>query len=227
MREQFHQQMNQLAETLVVEAKAAAKAMKGAAEALRDANLTKAEKVIDADRKIDLLERTVDEMGVSLLARQAPVASDLRTVVAALRLSATLERMGDLARHVAYVARGRYPNVAVQGDVHDLLVTMAEHAATVGEKVAILVDTRDLSLATQIVEEDDILDDLHAKSFQIVLDDTRDLTRQEIVDTILLGRYLERYGDHAVSVARRMNFLVKGLGNDGADPFAEVDLTEV
>ncbi|MFC5370843.1 phosphate signaling complex protein PhoU [Arcanobacterium bovis] len=227
MREQFYQQMNQLAETLVVEAKAAAKAMSGAAEALRDANLTKAEKVIDADRKIDLLERTVDEMGVSLLARQAPVASDLRIVVSALRLSATLERMGDLARHVAYIARGRYPDVAVPGDVHKLLVTMADHAAAVGKNVAELVETRDLSLAAQIVEEDDVLDDLHAKSFQIVLDDSQELTRQEIVDIVLLGRYLERYGDHAVSVARRMNFLVKGLGNDGSDPFAEVDLTEV
>lgn len=217
MREQFRLEMEQLTETLKLEAKAAAKAMVRASESLKDANLALAEKVIDADSKIDLLERELDEMGISMLARQAPVASDLRTVVSALRLSATLERMGDLARHVAYVARGRYPATAATGEVYDLLVKMSEHAARVGENVQRLVETQDLSIAELILEEDDILDDLHRQSFEYVLDDSIELTRQEIVDTVLLGRYLERYGDHAVSVAHRMRFLVTGMASDDHD----------
>ena len=214
VREIFRQEMQALSETLVIEAKEAARAIDRAAKSLKDANLALAEQVIDSDHSIDLLERNVDEMGISLLARQAPVASDLRTVVSALRLSATLERMGDLARHVAYVARGRYPETASTGKVYDLLVEMAEAAAKVGENVANLVETHDMELAKLIEADDDVLDELHRKSFDFVLDPEVDLTRQQIVDTVLLGRYLERFGDHGVSVARRMRFLVTGLQPD-------------
>ncbi|PKZ89175.1 phosphate transport system regulatory protein PhoU [Trueperella bernardiae] len=214
MREQFRQQMQELSDTLVLQAKAAAKAMNGAAASLTDANLALAERVIDADHSIDMLERNIDDMGISLLARQAPVAGDLRTVVSALRLSATLERMGDLARHVAYVARGRFPQAVVKGEVQQLFEKMATKAAEVGNLVAKLVETQDLSIATQIIADDDVLDDFHSRTFDYVLDDSLDLTRQEIVDIILLGRYLERFGDHGVSVAHRMRFLVTGMALD-------------
>ncbi|KTF04655.1 MULTISPECIES: phosphate signaling complex protein PhoU [Trueperella] len=214
MREQFRQQMQELSDTLVLQAKAAAKAMNGAAASLTDANLALAERVIDADHSIDMLERNIDDMGISLLARQAPVAGDLRTVVSALRLSATLERMGDLARHVAYVARGRFPQAVVKGEVQQLFEKMATKAAEVGNLVAKLVETQDLSIAAQIIADDDVLDDFHSRTFDYVLDDSLDLTRQEIVDIILLGRYLERFGDHGVSVAHRMRFLVTGMALD-------------
>ncbi|QTG75355.1 phosphate signaling complex protein PhoU [Trueperella pecoris] len=214
MREQFRQQMQELTDTLILQAQAASKAMNGAAASLKNANLALAERVIDADHSIDMLERNIDDMGISLLARQAPVAGDLRTVVSALRLSATLERMGDLARHVAYVARGRFPNTVVQGDVQGLFEQMADKAAEVGKLVAALVETADLTIADQIIRGDDVLDELHAKTFDIALDDSRDLSRQEVVDIILLGRYLERFGDHGVSVAHRMCFLVTGMEAD-------------
>ncbi|WP_300047885.1 phosphate signaling complex protein PhoU [Trueperella sp.] len=217
MREQFRQQMQELSDTLVLQAKAAAKAMSGAAASLKDANLALAERVIDADHSIDMLERNIDDMGISLLARQAPVAGDLRTVVSALRLSATLERMGDLARHVAYVARGRFPHAVVQGEVKDLFEEMATKAAEVGVLVARLVETQDLSIADRIIADDDVLDDLHTRTFDYVLDESLELTRQEIVDIILLGRYLERFGDHGVSVAHRMRFLVTGMALDAEE----------
>lgn len=211
MREQFRNEMHELYDTLIAETKGAARAMRLAAESFKDANLALAEQVIDADQKIDLLERNVDEMAISLLVRQAPVAKDLRTVASAMRLSSTIERMGDLARHVAYVARGRYPSTAVQGPVYELLTAMADQAAVVGEKVAKLVETKDIGLAHEILADDDTLDDLHRKSFDYVLDPGIELTRQEIVDIILLGRYLERYGDQAVNVATRMKFLITGM----------------
>nr|WP_223147002.1 phosphate signaling complex protein PhoU [Flaviflexus equikiangi] len=203
--------MQQLGDDLLKQGREAARSMERATESLKDANIALAEQVIDADKRIDALERNLDEMGISLLARQAPVAADLRTVVSVLRISSTLERMGDLARHVAYVARGRYPERVNSGPVYELLVSMAEHATVVGQRVAELLDTHDLSLAERIEEEDNILDALHQQSFGLVLDESLDLSRQELIDTVLLSRYMERFGDHGVSIARRITFLVTGV----------------
>jgi phosphate transport system protein len=210
MREIFKQEMEQLGDDLVTMAKHMASAIEKATLALETADLVLAEEVIDADRKIDEIERSLDEQGVSLLARQQPVATDLRIVVSALRLSATIERMGDLARHVAYVARGRYPEVAATGRTREILHQMGQQAVKVGSQVVEILDSRDLNLAERIEADDDVLDKLHRESFQVVLDDDEQLTRQQLVDAVLLGRYLERFGDHGVSVARRISFLVTG-----------------
>ncbi|WP_124039962.1 phosphate signaling complex protein PhoU [Neoactinobaculum massilliense] len=211
MREEFRREMNTLERTLAQEARSAAKAMKRAASSLEDPNLALAESVIDADINIDNLQRDADEMALSLLARQAPVAGDLRVVVTALRISNSLERMGDLARHVAYIARGRFPERAAEGEGYQLLVRMAKQAATVGERIAQLVESQDIAQAREIEEQDEVLDEMHRKSFEIALDESNGLSRQELVDVVLLGRFLERYGDHGVSVARNMYFLVTGL----------------
>src|SRR5699024_2808133 len=149
-----------------------------------------------ADDRIDELDRQLNEQGVALLALQAPVSRDLRQVISALRLSSTLERMGDLAQHVAMVARGRFPDRVVGGKAHDVLIAMADEAVRVSDDVVDLVVNVDLETARRIEEKDHILDALHLKTFELVLDESIDLTRQEIVDIILLGRYLERFGDH-------------------------------
>lgn len=222
MRELFKQEMQQLGDDLEKQGREVARSMERAASSLKEANLALAEQVIDADKRIDALERNLDEMGISLLARQAPVAADLRTVVSALRISSTLERMGDLARHVAYVARGRYPDHVNEGPIYDLLVEMAEHATVVGARVAELLDTHDLSLAEKIEEEDSILDQLHQKSFALILDESLDTGRQEIVDTVLLARYMERFGDHGVSIARRITFLVTGVNAERDESIRDV-----
>lgn len=210
MREIFKFEMQELGDGLIDMARHMAKAIDHATTAMRTADLTLAEQVIDADKRIDALERDLDERGVSLLARQAPVATDLRVVVTALRMSATIERMGDLARHVAYVTRGRYPEMATVGRLHDILLEMGVQAAKVGKEVVELLETRDLALAAEIEREDDLLDELHRRSFEVVLDESEQLTRQQLVDAVLVGRYLERFGDHGVSVARRMSYLVTG-----------------
>jgi phosphate transport system protein len=210
MREIFKQEMEQLGEELLTMARLMCSAIEKATQSLETADLTLAEEVIDADSHIDEIERSLDERGVSLLARQQPVATDLRIVVSALRLSATMERMGDLARHLAYVARGRYPELASTGRMHEILRQMGEQAVKVARQVVELLETRDLNLAEKIEADDDVLDRLHRESFQVVLDDDEQLTRQQLVDAVLLGRYLERFGDHGVSVARRISFLVTG-----------------
>ncbi|MHB1064806.1 MAG: phosphate signaling complex protein PhoU [Georgenia sp.] len=210
MREIFKFEMQELRDGLLDMARDMAKAIDHATTAMRTADLRLAEQVIDADERIDARERELDDRGVSLLARQAPVATDLRVVVTALRMSATLERMGDLARHVAYVARGRYPELATTGRMHDILLEMGVQASKVGQQVVELLETRDLSLAAEIEREDDLLDELHRRSFEVVLDENESLTRQQLVDAVLVGRYLERFGDHGVSVARRMSYLITG-----------------
>jgi phosphate transport system protein len=218
MRKIFTHDLEQLQDNLIRLAEASRQAMTKAAEALRSANLVLAEQVIDADDRIDELDRQLNEQGVALLALQAPVSRDLRQVISALRLSSTLERMGDLAQHVAMVARGRFPDHVVGGSAHDLLIEMADEAVRVADDVVDLVVNVDLETARRIEEKDHILDALHLKTFDLVLDESNQLTRQEIVDVILLGRYLERFGDHGVSAAHRINYLVTG------DPVREADV---
>ncbi|MDY5128752.1 phosphate signaling complex protein PhoU [Actinotignum urinale] len=210
MRQEFRNEIKSLNKRLRQQARSAARAMDRAAESLRDSNLALAESVIDADADIDELQRQVEDMAVSLLVRQAPVASDLRLVVTAIRTAGTIERMGDLARHVAYISRGRFPE-RVGGPGYETLCAMADEATRVGHQVEELVRTQDLEIAEEIEEQDEILDRLHRKSFEIVLDEKNEMTRQECVDLVLLGRFLERFGDHGVSVARRMHFLITGI----------------
>lgn len=210
MRKIFTHDLEQLQDNLVRLAEASCQAMTKAADALRTANLVLAEQVIDADDRIDDLDRQLNEQGIALLALQAPVSRDLRQVISALRLSSTIERMGDLAQHVALVARGRFPDRVVGGAAHDTLVQMATEAVRVAEDVVELVKEADLDKAREIEEKDHLLDALHLRTFEIVLDDSLELSRQEIVDIVLLGRYLERFGDHGVSAAHRINYLVTG-----------------
>jgi phosphate transport system protein len=210
VRELFNRELDQVGEDLVKMATHVATAIEQASRALRKADLTLAERVIDDDVHIDDLERVLDERCVDLLARQAPVAGDLRLVVTALRMSASIERMGDLARHVAQIARGRFPQRAVPAELAETFDELAAAAVQAAKSVAELLGSRDLALAARIEAADDTLDALHRDTFRATLTQQDRLTSQQIVDVTLLGRYYERFGDHAVSVARRVTYLVTG-----------------
>ncbi|GAB2471795.1 phosphate signaling complex protein PhoU [Xylanimonas ulmi] len=219
MREIFDAELRQVGDDLVQMSRMVESAVTRAGKALLEADLQLAQEVIAADHEIDALQRELDERCVHLLAQQAPVATDLRIVVSALRMSATLERMGDLARHVAEVARGRYPAHAIRATAEPTFAAMAAAAAAVASEVATLLRTRDLGLAGEIEKNDDVLDDLHQQTFATLLAPEWDGTTQEAVDITLVGRYLERFGDHATSIARRIVFLVTGDVED-ASPHA-------
>jgi phosphate transport system protein len=210
VRQIFKQELEQVGDDLRQMSRLVHHAISSATQALRTADLELAEQVILADEQIDEIERSLDEQCVSLLARQQPVATDLRVVVTALRLSATIERMGDLARHIAYVARGRYPETAPSSHMAEIFGQMGEAATKVAQQVTELLDTRDLALAAGVERDDDTLDNLHRETFRIMLDPATEMTKQELIDGVLLGRYFERFGDHGVSVARRISFLVTG-----------------
>ncbi|AYD90536.1 phosphate transport system regulatory protein PhoU [Actinomyces sp. 2119] len=210
MREIFHQELSQLGADLESMAHQVATAVERAAESLRHGDIIVAEQVIDADERINDLQRDIDDLCVMLLARQQPVAGDLRHVLSALRVAQTLERQGDLARHVAAIARGRYPEPPAPEPVLGLLLQMADLAVRAGRDVARLIETRDLGLAKTIEAGDSKLDALHRRSFQMILDPAHELSRQQVIDAVLLGRFLERFGDHSTSVARRVAYLVSG-----------------
>lgn len=210
MRTLFTAEMSELADDLVTMAKHVSSAIDRASEALLTQNVELAQAVIADDAKLDDLEETVDERCVLLIAQQQPVSLDLRTIIASLRISASLERMGDLAQHVAEAARRAYPDGAIPASHRDTFEAMAEAASKAATEIIGLLETRDLNVAAAIVSDDDKLDELHDAAYSGLLVDSYEGTTQETLDISLLSRYYERFGDHAVGVSRRIVYLVTG-----------------
>lgn len=210
MRQIFDQELDDLGHDLAAMARLVDNAISRASTALLTADLALAEQVISQDDAIDELERSLDERCITLLARQQPVATDLRIVVSSLRMSATLERMGDLARHIAEIARLRYPSVAIEEPLRGVFAAMGIAAEKVAGQVSTLLETRDLELAAAIERDDDELDALHKQTFGVMLGPDWQGNPAATVDVTLCGRYFERFGDHGVSIAKRVAFLVTG-----------------
>lgn len=210
MRKAFHGELDQIGHMLVDMSEAVAVAMDDATSALLDADLSLAEKVISGDAGIDRLRDDLDARALDLLARQQPVAVDLRMVITSLKAAADLERMGDLALHIAKVARMRYPASAVPDDVRGTIREMGHVALSIVEKTRQVLEGQDISLAEQLEREDDAMDALHRRLFAHLLSGEWTHGMEPAIDITLIGRYYERYADHAVSVARQVIFLVTG-----------------
>ena len=210
MRDVYHEELDSIGRTLIEMTGLVGNAMSRATSALLDADLQIAESVISADDAVDNLQHELEARALDLLARQQPVAGDLRTIITSLRMSADLERMGDLARHIAKVARLRYPESAVPDVLRDTIAEMGRIAVDLAQKAGDVIDGRDLDLARGLPDEDDAMDILHRKLFGDLLDKKAEYSTETAIDVTLIGRYYERYADHAVSVARRLIFLVTG-----------------
>jgi len=210
MRDAYHEQLDSVGHTLVEMAGLVGRALSRATTALLEADLATAEAVISADDAVDALHRELDVRALDLMARQQPVAGDLRTLVTSLRMSADLERMGDLARHIAKIARMRYPEHAVPEELRPTFERMGEIGAQLAEKVADIVEEKDVNAARTLESEDDDVDRLHGEVFTALLSQENPYTVESAIDVTLLSRYYERFADHAVSVARRLVFLVTG-----------------
>ena len=210
MRETFHDELDQVGRSLVEMSELVDSAMAGATSALLEADLVVAEQVISNDNQIDAVRDDLERRAFDLLARQQPVARDLRTVVTSLHMGADLERMGDLALHIAKVARMRYPSSAVPPEVRETIREMGTVAAHIVQLTTAVLLGRDLALAEQLEREDDAMDKLHRRLFAILLDDDWAHGIEPAIDITLIGRYYERYADHAVSVARQVVYLITG-----------------
>jgi len=210
MRDAYHEELDSISDSLVEMARLVGSAMGRATTALLDADLELAESVIAADEKINGLHHDLENRAIDLLARQQPVATDLRIVVTSLRMSADLERCGDLARHVAKVARLRYPETAVPHDLHPIVLEMGQLAQRLVAKAGLVIATKDVDKALELEADDDAIDALHRELFSHLLDDRWHHGIETAVDVTLVGRYYERFADHAVSVAKRVVYLVTG-----------------
>ena len=217
MREAYQTQLDGLLEELAVMCTSVGTAMRKATDALLTADLSLAEAVISEDMRIDDLRNHAEEKSFALLALQAPVATDLRVVVATIHAAGDLERMGDLALHVARAARRRHPSTVVPDEIKPYFAEMGKVACELAHKAADVIRTADLSRAQELDSDDDAMDDLHRHMFTVLMG--REWTHgvAAAVDVTLLARFYERYGDHAVAVARRMVYVITGHMPSSAD----------
>ncbi|MGZ4453113.1 MAG: phosphate signaling complex protein PhoU [Nocardioides sp.] len=210
MRYAFHDQLDGVFSDLAEICRKVETAVRLATEALLNGRVELAEQVISGDAEIDAARERVEETALQLLSLQAPVAGDLRTVVAALRMVSELERMGDLAVHVAKIARLRMPHCAVPDEARGTVERMAEVAEDMVARVAVIIDERDVDQAEAVRRDDAEMDQLRRSSFTQLLSDEWTGGVEAAVDLALLGRYYERIADHAVAVAGRVVFVVTG-----------------
>ncbi|PZP03620.1 MAG: phosphate transport system regulatory protein PhoU [Dermacoccus nishinomiyaensis] len=209
MRDAFHEDLDKISDQLVTMTTMVATALERATTALLEGDRTVAESVIAADDDIDTLRREIDDLAVDLLARQQPVATDLRMVVTAMHMSSDIERMGDLARHIAKVARMAAPNLAIPDGMRPIIAEMAAVGQRLVKATGDAISSKDVYAAVEIGRIDDAMDELHKKVFTTLLDNWQH-GMEAGVNATLLSRYYERFGDHAVAVADRIVYLVTG-----------------
>lgn len=210
MREDYTNQLSNIDDAMVTMADLVGKAIRGATDALLADDLAMAEQVIAGDEQINELNAQVEEMSSRIAALQAPVATDLRLVMGAIRMATSLERMGDLAVHIAKQVRLRYPSPSIPAELRDTFGKMGQAASKIVEQTGEVIATRNTSLADDMKKYDDTLDELHRELFNVVLSDDWSHGVEAAIDVTLLSRFYERFGDHAVSVARRVIHIVTG-----------------
>jgi len=210
MREVFQQELREVQDRLVEIADLVAVSIDHATHAFNESNVSLAETVIADDSKIDVLALELDELAINILARQQPVARDLRIVVSALRISASLERMGDMSEHIAQLARYRFPDKVVPKSLRPTFREMGTLDVEIAKKLVALLETEDLTIAEDIRNEDDKVDALHLSVFDKVLGETWKGEAIDTVDSTLASRYHERFADHAVSIAKKVAYLATG-----------------
>ena len=210
MRTAFHEQLDSLTEMLSNMCGLAGLAMDRATQALLQADLALAEEVISDHDQLAHMQTRAEEAAFALLALQAPVAGDLRLVFGSFQNVADAERMGALALHVAKIARRRHPHHALPDEVKGFFAEMGRIAVDLGNSAKEVVLSRDPKQAAQISREDDAMDQLHKQLFSVLMDDEWKHGVAAAVDVTLLGRFYERFADHAVAIGRRVVFEATG-----------------
>jgi phosphate transport system protein len=210
MRAAFHEQLDEISDLLAEMAIAAGTAMNQATQALLNADLSVAEAVISGDDHLDELTSEVERRCYDAATLQQPVATDLRLVIGSLRISSSLERMGDLAVHVAKQARMRYPNSSIPTELRATFAELGALEDAIAAKTASVISTKDITLGPDIERYDQEVDRLHRELFTTVLSPSWSHGVEAAIDATLLSRYYERYADHAVSIARRVMHVVTG-----------------
>ena len=210
IRSVFQDELDGVSQSLVDLTEMVAVSIAKATDSILNSDLKLAEEVIAADDAIDEFQHALDARIIDIIARQQPVASDLRALVTALRMSADLERMGDMSHHVAKITRLRHPDAAIPSELIASFKQMGEAAEKIARKTGSVIASRDTEVALQIEKDDDEMDKLHRDLIGTLVEPTWKHGVETAIDLTLLGRYYERYADHAVSVSRRVYYLVTG-----------------
>ena len=210
MRTLYGDQLSAIDEGLLELTRLVQQSVNRATHALLTADPDVAAQVLAGDHRIDSLREKIEDQVIEVLALQQPVAGDLRMLVAAVRMVADLERMGDLAVHVAKVAQLRMPGLAVPSELLPIIGRMAELASQMVGRLTSIIADRDLDGVELLEQADEEMDDLRRRSFGIMLGDEWSRGVEPAIDIALVGRYYERIADHAVTLARRVVFLVTG-----------------
>jgi phosphate transport system protein len=211
MRESFHAELDSLIRDLARAARMAGQMMANASTSLSQADLALAELVLSSESEMKMLCDDMDQRCVKLLVLQAPVATDLRVVVAAMHAVGDVERMCDLAQHIAKIARMKHPAVPIPDDVRPVFARMGMLATNLAQDAAAAIESQDPLSAQRLAQADDEVDALRRRIFQILFAENWTHGVEPAVDAALIGRYYERFADHAVAIARQVSFLVTGL----------------
>ncbi|KUH95569.1 phosphate signaling complex protein PhoU [Mycobacterium sp. IS-3022] len=210
MRTAYHEQLAGLCGQLGQMCGLAVSAMERATQALLEADLPLAEQVIADHEHIVALNRRTEEAALRILALQQPVASELRTVVGSIHIAADIDRMGALAVHVAGISRLRHPDCALPADVRTSFAEMGARAVELAKSAQEVLLSRDPEKAARLRDEDDAVDAEHRHLFTLLMDHKWQDGVCSAVDVALLGRYYERFADHAVEIGRRVVFEATG-----------------
>jgi phosphate transport system protein len=210
MRTEFSAELEEVSGLLVAMADEVRALMQRATRALLEGDVALAEGVITGDAAVNDLNKQVEEKVYALLARQAPVASDLRLVVTALHVASDIERMGDLSKHVAKTTIRRAPNKAVPEELAPVISDMASVADRMIGKARQVMANPDPVQAAELESDDDAMDELHKGLFVVLLGAAWRHGVEAAIDGALLGRFYERYADHAVNAGHHMYFFVTG-----------------
>jgi len=210
IRSVFQDELDGVSQSLVDLCERVATSIQKATQSILSCDLNLAEEIIASDVTIDDFQHDLDARIIDIIARQQPVASDLRALATALRMSADLERMGDLAHHVAKITRLRHPESAIPSELTHIFQAMGTAAEKIARKTATVISSRNTDMALEVEQDDDEIDDLHRELIGSLIAPNWAYGVETAIDLTLLGRYYERYADHAVSVSRRVYFLVTG-----------------
>lgn len=217
MRTTYHEELDAILDSLVHMAELVEVAIREGSESLLQGDLGRAESVISNDAELDRMHEEMEYKCLSILALQAPVAGELRTIVSAIRVVFELARMGDLAAHIAKIARLRYPARAVPAQFESSFREMADIAIGIIDHARVSLQERDAKGAERLAEIDARMDVLRREQFTTMLSGDSDISIEGAVDVALLGRYYERFADHAVAVGRRVIYIITGEVPEGED----------
>ena len=210
MRNAYYDQLDEIIDELAAMTQRVQRSVELATQALLTADGDVAAQVVADDALVDDARERIEDRVFELLALQQPVAGDLRMLFAATRMVGDLERMGDLSVHVAKVAQLRVPVVAVPAEMVPTVEQMAHVAVHMVGAAAVVIADRDVDAARELERADEEMDELRRRCFRIMLGDGWTHGVEPAIDVALLGRYYERIADHAVSLGRRVVYLVTG-----------------